>query len=80
MMSAGPKAQQYRGLMSIQYPMEHGIVTNWNDMEAVWQYCYSQEQVGRTVFLCATRLFVALYISRRAPGAADRSGSQSAQQ
>lgn len=41
----GPKAQDYRGLMSIQYPMEHGIVTNWTDMEAVWQYCYSAAQL-----------------------------------
>uniref|UniRef100_A0A183BL88 Actin n=1 Tax=Globodera pallida TaxID=36090 RepID=A0A183BL88_GLOPA len=24
---------EYRGLLSLKYPMEHGIVTDWNDME-----------------------------------------------
>uniref|UniRef100_A0A1I7XPW3 Actin n=1 Tax=Heterorhabditis bacteriophora TaxID=37862 RepID=A0A1I7XPW3_HETBA len=41
----GPKAEEYRGLLSLKYPMEHGIVTDWNDMEKVWQYIYSQEQL-----------------------------------
>lgn len=42
----GPKAEQYRGLLALKYPMEHGIVTDWNDMERVWQYVYSQEQLN----------------------------------
>ncbi|PAV63702.1 hypothetical protein WR25_07810 [Diploscapter pachys] len=42
----GPKAEEYRGLLSLKYPMEHGIVTDWNDMEKVWQYIYSQEQLN----------------------------------
>uniref|UniRef100_A0A8R1U209 Uncharacterized protein n=1 Tax=Onchocerca volvulus TaxID=6282 RepID=A0A8R1U209_ONCVO len=41
----GPKAQEYRGLLSLKYPMEHGIVTDWNDMERVWQYIYSKDQL-----------------------------------
>lgn len=41
----GSKAQTYRGLMAITYPMEHGIVENWSDMEAIWTHIYSQEQV-----------------------------------
>ncbi|KAF8363750.1 arp-1, partial [Pristionchus pacificus] len=42
----GPKAEEYRGLLSIKYPMEHGIVNDWSDMEKVWQYIYSQEQLN----------------------------------
>ena len=42
---AGPKAEEYRGLLSIRYPMEHGIVTDWNDMEKIWQYLYSKDQL-----------------------------------
>ncbi|KAI3409841.1 Alpha-centractin, variant 2 [Globodera pallida] len=42
---SGPKAQEYRGLLSLKYPMEHGIVTDWNDMEKVWQYIYSSDQL-----------------------------------
>lgn len=29
----------------IKYPMEHGIVSDWNEMERVWQYIYSKEQL-----------------------------------
>lgn len=25
--------------------MEHGIVKDWNDMERIWQYVYSKEQL-----------------------------------
>ncbi|KAL8604948.1 Beta-centractin [Nucella lapillus] len=41
----GPEAEEHRGLMSIRYPMEHGIVKDWNDMERIWQYIYSKDQL-----------------------------------
>uniref|UniRef100_A0A3B3T100 Actin related protein 1B n=1 Tax=Paramormyrops kingsleyae TaxID=1676925 RepID=A0A3B3T100_9TELE len=41
----GPKAEEHRGLLSVRYPMEHGIVKDWNDMERIWQYVYSKEQL-----------------------------------
>ncbi|CAK5052886.1 unnamed protein product [Meloidogyne enterolobii] len=41
----GPKAQEYRGLLALKYPMEHGIVTDWSDMEKIWQYIYSSDQL-----------------------------------
>lgn len=42
----GPKAEEHRGLLSIRYPMEHGIVTDWNDMEKIWTYIYSKDQLS----------------------------------
>lgn len=42
----GPKAEEHRGLLSIRYPMEHGIVTDWNDMERIWTYIYSKDQLS----------------------------------
>ncbi|KAF2458648.1 alpha-centractin [Lineolata rhizophorae] len=39
----GPRAQELRGLLKINYPLEHGIVTDWEDMERIWQYVYSEE-------------------------------------
>jgi len=42
----GPKAEEYRGLLNIKYPMEHGVVQDWNDMERIWQYIYSKEQLA----------------------------------
>ncbi|CAF0850776.1 unnamed protein product [Didymodactylos carnosus] len=41
----GPKAEEYRGLLHISYPMEHGIVQDWNDMERIWTYIYSKDQL-----------------------------------
>lgn len=38
----GPQAQQYKGLFKINYPLEHGIVTDWDDMERIWQYVYQE--------------------------------------
>jgi centractin len=39
----GRKAQEFRGLLKIKYPMEHGIVTDWDDMERIWNWVYSEE-------------------------------------
>ncbi|KAF7306938.1 Actin-related protein [Mycena indigotica] len=39
----GKKADAYRGLLKIKYPMEHGIVTDWDDMERIWSHIYSEE-------------------------------------
>ncbi|KAJ3184028.1 Actin-2 [Gaertneriomyces sp. JEL0708] len=39
----GRKAQELRGLLRIKYPMEHGIVTDWADMEKIWSFVYEEE-------------------------------------
>jgi centractin len=36
-------ATELRGLLKIHYPLEHGIVTDWNDMEKIWAYVYEEE-------------------------------------
>ncbi|TGZ73716.1 hypothetical protein CRM22_001354 [Opisthorchis felineus] len=41
----GPKAEEHRGLLSIRYPIEHGIIRDWNDMERIWTYVYSKDQL-----------------------------------
>jgi len=41
----GKKAEEHRGLLTLRYPMEHGIVTDWNEMERIWHYIYSKEQL-----------------------------------
>lgn len=42
----GSLAEEFRGLLNIRYPMEHGIVKDWNDMEKVWQHIYSKNQLN----------------------------------
>ncbi|WFC96127.1 centractin- actin- protein of the dynactin complex [Malassezia brasiliensis] len=39
----GRSAQELRGLLKIRYPMEHGIVTDWADMEHIWSHMYADE-------------------------------------
>ena len=43
----GGQAQAKRGVLTIRYPIEHGIVTNWDDMEKIWHYTfYNQLRVA----------------------------------
>lgn len=35
-------ATELRGLLKIRYPLEHGIVTDWDDMEKIWGYVYDE--------------------------------------
>mmetsp|Transcript_1917 Transcript_1917/g.2717 ORF Transcript_1917/g.2717 Transcript_1917/m.2717 type:complete len:383 (-) Transcript_1917:333-1481(-) len=42
----GSKVAQHRGALSLSYPMEHGVVTNWRDMERIWDHVYSREHLN----------------------------------
>jgi centractin len=35
--------QDFRGLLKLKYPIEHGIVTDWADMERIWAHIYSDQ-------------------------------------
>jgi len=39
----GEEAQQKRGILLLKYPLEHGIVQNWEDMEKVWRHTFDNE-------------------------------------
>ena len=39
----GEEAQQKRGILLLKYPLEHGIVQNWDDMEKVWRHTFDNE-------------------------------------
>ena len=39
----GDEAQAKRGVLALKYPVEHGIVTNWDDMEKVWHHAFFNE-------------------------------------
>jgi len=39
----GEEAQSKRGILNLKYPIDHGIITNWEDMEQIWYHTLYNE-------------------------------------
>ncbi|XP_047447561.1 actin-like [Mugil cephalus] len=39
----GDKAQNNRGILSLEYPISRGIVTDWDKMEEIWRHTFYDE-------------------------------------
>jgi actin-related protein len=39
----GDEAQKKRGVLKISYPIEHGVVKDWDDMEKIWNQTFYNE-------------------------------------
>ncbi|CAK4084015.1 unnamed protein product [Aphanomyces euteiches] len=39
----GDEAQARRGVLTLEYPIERGVVTNWDVMEKIWSYTFYRE-------------------------------------
>jgi centractin len=42
----GQKAEKYKGIIKLHYPMEHGIVQDWEEMEAIWRHIFDELKVN----------------------------------
>jgi len=39
----GDEAMSKKGILSLRYPIEHGIVSNWDEMELIWHHTFFNE-------------------------------------
>jgi len=39
----GDEAQKFRTMLQISYPMDNGIVRNWEDMQSLWDYTFENK-------------------------------------
>merc|ERR1719242_2102722 len=39
----GDEAQSRRGICQLKYPIEHGIIKSWDDMEKIWDHIFRNE-------------------------------------
>lgn len=39
----GDEAQSKRAISTLKYPIKHGVVTDWDDMENIWKYTFYEK-------------------------------------
>jgi len=45
-MFIGADAEKYRGVLKLSYPIEHGAVRDWADMEHIYRHIFEELKVN----------------------------------
>ena len=43
---AGKDCDKYKGILTLNYPMRHGVVEDWDDMELIWKHIYHELKIS----------------------------------
>ena len=52
----GENASKLRSMLEVSYPMENGIVRNWEDMYHIWDYTFGKEKMNLNTKNCKIML------------------------
>lgn len=63
----GDEAQSKRGILTLKYPIEHGIITNWDDMEKVRAVLFFGALYGFSLLFIPEMLRVCSHLTDLAP-------------
>ena len=57
----GDEASAVRSMLEISYPMDNGMVRNWDDMIHVWDYTFGDKKLNIDPKGCKVCVFVFFY-------------------
>lgn len=63
----GDEASALRSLLEVNYPMENGVVRNWEDMCHVWDYTFGPKKMNlnpKETKVCMTYVFYDNYTNQ----------------
>ena len=52
----GQRVSDLRQLLDVSYPMENGIIRNWDDMELLWNHTFGEGMVIFLHILCIKQI------------------------
>lgn len=62
----GDEASALRSLLEVNYPMENGVVRNWEDMCHVWDYTFGPKKMNldpKETKVCNLILCIVFYLT-----------------